>query len=262
MNVVIQLFIYDLEKCADPYEKLRKELRLREYGTVLLMNLQNPSIKSIHILFESESAVQFYSRLLEAFRSKIVYSIVGHQPTYKEIVDYVKQTFPTKEIVCIMNADIFFNSQKDHEIIEKYLKPNYLFSLTRHEISDEGHKTHTSETCPFTVGGGSSDTFIFYTPLSDSLDTTKMDFRQNLFGAEAVFMKAWVDAGYEIWNPCDDIITLHLHQDRYHFERYATIDNPTNAVYNYKTSLPPLEFMNKDTVDILHHYCQTHIPDQ
>jgi hypothetical protein len=67
-----------------------------------------------------------------------------------------------------------------------------------------------------------------------------MDFCQNLFGAENVFMKVWVDAGYEIWNPCDHIITLHLHQDRIHFQQYATIDTPENRVYNLKTSLPPL----------------------
>jgi hypothetical protein len=73
-----------------------------------------------------------------------------------------------------------------------------------------------------------------------------MDFRQNLFGAEAVFMKPWADAGYEIWNPCDDIITLHLHQDRIHFEAYATIDNPENAAYNPKTKLPSFP-SHKDT---------------
>lgn len=240
MNVVIQLFLYDLNNCKSDYERARKEIRVQEFGTVLRANLENYHIKSVHILAETQEAANYFHTVAGEYVNKTVFTVVGHQPTYKEIVDYVKKTFTTKEIVCIMNGDIFFNSQNDHLLIEKYLQPNYLFSLTRHELTDIGHKTHTAESCPFTINGGSSDTFIFYTPLPDTLDTSKMDFRQNLFGAEAVFMKPWADAGYQIWNPCDDIITLHLHEGRIHFERYATIDNPTNAVYNPKTPLPPL----------------------
>jgi hypothetical protein len=246
MNVVIQLFLYDFSKCKNDYEKMRKEIRVKEFAAVLRMNLANPHIKSVHSLCETQEAADYFSAVANELSHKAVFTVIGHQPTYKELVDYVKETFQTREIVCIMNGDIFFNSEKDHLLIEKHLQPNHLFSLTRHEITDTGHQTHTAESCPFTVNGGSSDTFIFYTPLPDTLDTTKMDFRQNLFGAEAVFMKPWADAGYEIWNPCDDILTLHLHQDRIHFERYATIDNPTNAVYNPKTPLPPIP-SHKDT---------------
>jgi hypothetical protein len=240
MNVVIQLFLYNLSNCKNEYERMRKELRVEEYTRVLLINLSNPDIKSIHVLCEDNTALEFYKRSTEDYASKIFFTLVGHQPTYKEIMEYVKATFLTKEIVCIMNADIFFNSTNDTYLIQKHLRPNYLFSLTRHEITDEGHKTHNLETCPFTGNGGSSDTFIFYTPLRDTLDITHMDFRQNLFGAEAVFEKFWVDAGYEMWNPCDDIITLHLHRDRIHFEQYAKINTPENSAANWKTPLPPI----------------------
>lgn len=240
MNVVIQLFLYDLQKCSTPYERQRKEIRIQEFATVLRLNLANPYIKSVHVLCESQSAADYYEVVANEYSTKAVFTVVGHQPTYKEIMEYVKKTFVEKEIVCVMNGDIFFNSENDHLLIEKHLQPHHLFSLTRHELTDSGHKTHTAESCPFTVNGGSSDTFIFYTPLRENLDLSKMDFRQNLFGAEAVFMKPWSDAGYEIWNPCDDIVTLHLHEGRIHFERYATIDNPSNAVYNPKTPLPPL----------------------
>lgn len=241
MNVVIQLFLYDLERSRHQYEVMRKQLRIQEFGTVFHMNLQNPKIKSIHVLCETEAAADHFRAVaLSANREKAVFTVMGHQPTYKELVDYVKDTFKEKELVCIMNGDIYFNSVSDIERIETYLQPHHLFSLTRHEITNDGHTYHTLETCPFTGNGGSSDTFIFYTPLPDTLDTSKMNFCQNLIGAEAVFMKPWVDAGYEIWNPCDDIITLHLHQDRIHFESYATIDTAENAAYNPKTTLPSL----------------------
>jgi hypothetical protein len=239
MNVVIQLFLYDFTKCNNSYEQMRKELRIKEFSLVLLKNCADPDIKTIHILCETQETVNYFSSIVHKYSNKTVFVLVGHQPTYQELMEYIKKTFTTKEIVCLMNADIFFNSSRDHQLIQTYLQKNYLFSLTRHEITDENHNICSLNTCPFT-GGGSSDTFIFYTPLPDSLDTSKMDFRQNLFGAEAVFMKPWADAGYTIWNPCGDIITLHLHQDRIHFEKYDTIDNSTNAVYNLKTVLPPI----------------------
>ena len=238
MNVVIQLFLYDLQKCSTSYERQRKENRIQEFASVLCFNLANPYVKSVHVLCESQSAADYYQYVTNEYSTKAVFTVVGHQPTYKEIMEYVKKTFVEKEIVCVMNADIFFNSENDYLLIEKHLQPHHLFSLTRHEFTDTGHKTHTAESCPFTVGGGSSDTFIFYTPLRENLDISKMDFRQNLFGAEGVFMKPWSDAGYEIWNPCDDIITVHLHQGRIHFETYATINNDSNSVINLKTPLP------------------------
>mgnify|MGYP006281997829 CR=1 FL=1 len=239
MNVVIQLFLYDFTKCKNPYEQMRKEIRVKEFSCVLLKNCADPYIEKVHILCETQEAAHYFSTVTRDYSEKTVFVLVGHQPTYKEIVEYVAHTIPPNKLTCIMNADIYFNSAKDHQLIQQYLQRHHLFSLTRHEITDEHHSICSLDTCPFT-GGGSSDTFIFYTPLRENLDTSKMDFRQNLFGAEAVFMKPWADAGYEIWNPCGDIVTLHLHQDRIHFERYATIDNPNNAVYNLKTPLPPI----------------------
>lgn len=240
MNVVIQLFLYDLSTCKSEYEESRKRLRIWEYSTVLMKNCQDTQIQRIHVLCESEEALKYYRDLTYEYCEKMTFVLVGHQPTYKEIVQYVKQTIPPNEIVCIMNADMFFNSAKDHTLIQKHLKQNHLFALTRHEITNEGHTIHGEESCPFTVHGGSCDTFVFRTPLSENLDLSKMDFRQNLFGAEGVFMKIWVDAGYTLLNPCDHIITLHLHRDRVHFEQYKTIDTPENSVLNLKTPLPPL----------------------
>lgn len=240
MNLVIQLFLYNLENCKSEYERKRKEIRIEEYSIVLLKNCQDKHIKRIFVLCESKEAMSYYSHITREYESKLVFVLLGHQPTYKEIVEYINYSIPSNEIVCIMNADIFFNSEKDHILIQKYLQKDYLFALTRHEITDEGHTIHGEESCPFTVHGGSCDTFIFYTPISPRFEPSRVDFRQNLFGAEAVFIKAWLDAGYQMWNPCDEIITLHLHRDRIHFEKYDTINTDKNSVLNLKTPLPPL----------------------
>lgn len=240
MNVVIQLFLYDLSKCNNEYELLRKKIRISEYTAVLLKNCEDKHIKKIYVLCEDDVSLLFYREITLDYSHKTVFVNVGHQPTYKEIVEYVSNTIPPNELVCIMNADIFFNSESDHQLIQKYLQKNHFFALTRHEITNEGHTIHGEESCPFTVHGGSCDTFVFYTPISEKFDTSKVNFRQNLFGAEAVFIKTWLDAGYTMWNPCDEIITLHLHRDRIHFEKYDTINTDENSVLNLKTPLPPL----------------------
>ena len=239
MNVIIQLFVFNLAECQSQYELRTKEFRLLEYTRVLSTNLADKNIKHIYALCESKEAIEFYTCNIP-LTNKITFYLVGHQPSYKEFMLFVKETIPDNEIVCIMNADMFFNSDNDHQLIQKHLQTHHIFALTRHEITDDNHTIHTLETCPFTGNGGSSDTFIFYTPVRNTLDINKMDFHQNLFGAEAVFLKPWVDAGYEIWNPCDQIITLHQHAHRTHFKEYKYINTPENSAANWKTGLPPL----------------------
>ena len=241
MNVVIQLFLFDLNACKSSVERENKEHRILEYSTVLRKNTADPYIKQIYVLCESQSAADYFQRVVE-FDKKVSFLVIGHQPTYKELFEFIKATIPPGEIVCLMNADIFFNSEKDHQRIQKHLQPHHLFSLTRHEITNDGHTECSFDTCPFTRGG-SSDTFIFYTPIRPTFNTSKLDYRQNLFGAEAVLHKVWFDAGYEIWNPCGDIITLHLHRGRIHFQQYSYIVEEytnENSYCNTRTSLPPI----------------------
>ena len=238
MNVVIQLFVFRFDDSMTPFEMAAKTQRLREYIVTLQNNINDPYIKHIYVLCESEEAMLFYSANVDT--TKLSFYLIGHQPTYKEIMQFIKDTLPSNEIVCLMNGDMFFNSEKDHQLIRKHLQKHQIFALTRHEITDDNHQTHNLDTCPFTGNGGSADVFLFYTPLRDTLNLSKMDFHQNLFGAEAVFLKPWEEAGYEIWNPWDDILTLHLHTNRLHFKQYDTINTPENSTANWKTGLPPV----------------------
>lgn len=243
MNVVIQLFLFDLNACNNIAEREFKQYRILEYSAVLKKNTEDPHIKRIYVLCETQTAADYYESVVNSDK-KVSFIVTHHQPTYKELFEFIKDTIPKGEIVCLMNADIFFNSEKDHKNIQMYLQPHQLFSLTRHEITNDGHTECSLETCPFT-GGGSSDTFIFYTPINSNLDTSKLDYCQNLFGAEAILHKVWFDAGYQIWNPCDDIITLHLHRGRIHFSQYQQLAKEytdENSYCNKKTSLPPIPF--------------------
>jgi hypothetical protein len=240
MNCILQLFLFDLNQCKSEYEFQRKQLRIREHAICLLRNCCDPSIKSLHIFVDTNEAKEFYSQITNPYGEKATYILHGRQPTYKDLVDYAKQTFSDGELVCIMNSDMIFNSQKDHALIQKIAKPKRLISLTRHEFTDENHSICTRDTCPFTHDGGSSDVFIFVMPIDSKFDTSSVDHKQNMFSAEAVFHKAWTTCGYEIVNPCDDIITIHIHKDRVHFQayEYLKVDNDLTTM-NWRTPLPP-----------------------
>jgi hypothetical protein len=237
MNVLIQLFVYDARLVKNEHDAMLKQNRLQEQAYCLLKNCYDPNIKSIHIFHDTPEAKEFYTNVSKFFPEKVVYVYHGKQPTYKELVQYASQTFQEGELVCIMNSDIFFNSSKDHELIRQIARPKRLISLTRHEFTNEGHSICTSETCNFTGNGGSSDVFIFQMPVPAEFPYDSVDHKQNLFGAESVFHKAWTDCGYDLVNPCDDIKTIHLHKGRIHFEAYKYVDTPENGVSNWKTRL-------------------------
>lgn len=233
---MIQLFLYDLDSC-DPYEKAMKAYRQQELEWCFLQNLSDENIESIHVFFDSDVAMKYYQSIWNR-NEKFVPILFGRQPTYKDLVAYAKEKFQKDEIVCIMNADMIFRSGLDHQIIQKYLKEKELWALTRHEITDMQHTVHNEETCPFTVHGGSADVFLFRAPVPDNLDLESINHRQNVFGGENVFCYAWHKAGYAIMNPCDDVITLHFHRNRHHFQQYPTIGTEETRFLNLKTQLP------------------------
>lgn len=236
MHCVLQLFLYDLETCH-PHERAMKQYRQQELEWCFIQNLSDENIEKLHIFFESQKAMDHYMSI-STRTGKCVPILFGRQPTYKDLMMYVRQTFLQDEIVCIMNADMFFRSVVDHKLIRKHLGKQMLFALTRHEITDLGHTIHGEETCPFTVHGGSADVFLFRAPVSAEFDVDLVDHRQNVFGGENVFCYAWHKAGYQILNPCDDIITLHMHRNRHHFQQYPTIGTEETRFLNLKTPLP------------------------
>jgi hypothetical protein len=228
-----------MNNCSSTLEYNKKIGRQHEINQCLLRNASDQYIKTIHILVDSSYTREYYSKLTEMYKDKITFVEHGKQPTYSDLLRYISRTFPDNETICIMNSDIFFNSQKDHDLIIKIVKPMRLISLTRHEFTDINHSVCNEKTCPFTIHGGSSDVFIFQTPVPKNFNYDFVNHKQNTFGGEGVFHKAWYNCGYEICNPCDDIITVHFHSQRIHFHKYETLDtSDTNHMPNLKTKYP------------------------
>ena len=72
MNVILQLFTYDLQNCSNEIERQRKALRQHELNVCLLHNSSNPYVKSIHIFVDTLNAKEFYSNIVEQFKNKII----------------------------------------------------------------------------------------------------------------------------------------------------------------------------------------------
>jgi hypothetical protein len=81
-------------------------------------------------------------------------------------------------------------------------------------------------------------------PIDEKFNTESVNHKQNMFSAEAVFHKAWTTCGYELVNPCDDIVTIHIHKDRVHFQAYEHLKTEVDSTtMNWKTSLPPEAYL-------------------
>lgn len=234
MNVVIQLYMYDLHSCTNEYERARKTMRQQEISACLALNLRNPLVKSVHALIDSEQALVYYQLLAKQVSDKpFVTNLFGRQPTYRDLMLYIKGAFPDGEIISLMNCDMFFNSNFSLDFLNQHLTTTRMFALTRHELTDENHVTcHDQETCPFTKCGGSADTFLFRTPIPAQFPYDSVNHKQNMFNGEGVFCMAWHRSGIEVLNPCKQLITVHLHKDRIYFEQYQTVGIPEDSFVN------------------------------
>ena len=63
MDVILQLFRYDLDNCSNETERQKKETRQNELVVCLLRNSSNPYIKSIHIFVDTQNTKEFCIRL-------------------------------------------------------------------------------------------------------------------------------------------------------------------------------------------------------
>ena len=225
MNVVIQSFLYKPKSSSDVNEILLKKQRQQEIDICFQINSHHPAVKRMYVLCETPETIEYYKNLTRDVEEKMNFILFGHQPTYKEFLEFVKDNIPEKEVVCIMNSDIYFHESVDFSFIKRHLKDNMIFGLTRHEHTNLDHSECNSDTCSLVyLHRGSHDTFIFRTPIPSAIDLDSINNRQNLFGSENVFLHAWNKAKWTVKNPCHQMKTVHLHRNRVYFENYPRIN--------------------------------------
>lgn len=225
MELVIQLYLYNYETEQDPYKRYMKQVRQMEIDECFVRNIHHPLIRRVHVLCESQAARSHFEALATHFKSmKCLFLTHGKQPTYADMLRYVDKNIEEGKLVCIQNSDIYIDNTVSHEFLLQAARPDRLIALTRHEHTDDAHETCTISTCPLIWDYmGSHDTFLFHTPIPKDFPYSSLEYPQNVYGGETLFMKAWKDSGKTLYNPCFDIRIFHRHLNRVTFTPYPTL---------------------------------------
>ena len=112
----------------------RKEIfqqRDRELLDVLQMNLNNPVVLAVHIIYQYEQVVQHIlnQRLLRTH--KLVFHHVSNNPTYEDAVIYIGK-FLKNQLVVMANQDVYLGEGWKYLDHEKISQGNIMYALTRH----------------------------------------------------------------------------------------------------------------------------------
>jgi hypothetical protein len=192
--------------------------RLHELDYALQLNIQLALFEKIVVLQELSSSIALPSKIFSYSKvTKLMPRFITHQPTYSELID-IANTFIGK-IVVVTHGDIYFDQSISCLTVNDTLYGKKLLALSRHPCPycpsgsaggmDQNGKRFTNNFCERYIG--SHDAFIFKSPTDVPLD--QLRFTTNRQGAENIAIKAFIDAGYLVDNPCFDEHAFHFHCD-------------------------------------------------
>jgi len=198
INLITSFYIIDEKDEKDEkYEILVQ--RNNELLECLYHNLNNDLIEKIHLYVDNITAL---NKAIEMDKNnKIIIVNIGNQPTYYEMFKYSIDNL--KNSICmISNSDIYLY-KCDKKVLDKL--ENNIFALSRHEYNLK---------CEV-LGYGSHDAFI-YKPCYLNYDILKnMDHKQNIAGSDDNVINILCDNGFKLFNPCFEIILVHLHSSNH-----------------------------------------------
>jgi hypothetical protein len=238
MELVIQLYTYNIKDTDSDFIKAGKQRRQVEINDCFIRNITNSIFLNVHVLFENAVDLEYYNNLISDIpeRVKLKPIVFGKQPLYSDIVRYINTNIKDATSVCIMNSDIFMGSVAI-DFINKELTYNTFISLTRHEYTNETHSVCNVNTCHLIYKyHGSHDAFIFKTPVPYNYNYDYINIPQNVGGSEAIFMKSWNLVGKQLKNLCFDIPIYHRHANYFRLSSYKIL--ATHELCNVSPTVP------------------------
>jgi len=161
----------------------------------LYKNMNNNNICKIHLYVDNNDALNKAITLNKDNKLNIIN--IGKQPLYSDMFKYAIDNLKD-EIVMISNSDIYLY-KCDLDILSKL--NNNVYALSRHE-NDLKCKVY---------GWGSHDAFIFYPKYIDKDILKNIQHKQNVAGSDDNIINNLVDSGLNLYNPCFEIMIVHLH---------------------------------------------------
>eukprot|EP00408_Alexandrium_pacificum_P027052 CAMPEP_0171208864 /NCGR_PEP_ID=MMETSP0790-20130122/28304_1 /TAXON_ID=2925 /ORGANISM="Alexandrium catenella, Strain OF101" /LENGTH=480 /DNA_ID=CAMNT_0011674465 /DNA_START=64 /DNA_END=1502 /DNA_ORIENTATION=- len=180
-----------------------------ELVSAFIVNLANPNIWSVHVLFESNTSGganacgrlprllrehSFASSLYEPHAHKITCVPVRQQPTYGDFFRYASSSLANHDVI-LANTDIVFDRTLALLKHPVDLNVAHVLSVLSPPYNGQykqifGKECQITNRCEIPVWsaststGGSWDAYIFRAPLPHSFNFTDLDFVMNINGAE------------------------------------------------------------------------------
>jgi hypothetical protein len=171
------------------------EERYKEYLHCLEENIKNDFISKIVLLISDESVCPLES-------DKIISKKLEKRPTYTDIFNICNDEY-NNEICIVSNSDIIFD--RSLGFIHNDNINNKFLALNRWDI-----KGDTIQRFRHNIGD-SQDCWIFKSPVN----IPNADFTMGRLGCDNRITYLAHEAGLEVKNPSEQIITKHLHTTEY-----------------------------------------------
>jgi hypothetical protein len=223
MNILTQVYRFNLDNVTDEDGKKKRIHRQLELDACLLININQTFVKRMYVFVEFERDLEYYRKYLNDKSTtkleKVTFINLNKQARYKDFIVYARNNIADNEVVCILATDIYMDASVDMLFFDDFLPINTIFGITRHEPTDLNHTICNKDTCCLTHStGGCGDCFIFRTPVPKDLDLDALDHKQNFMGGECNVIHQFYKAGSKVYNPCFQVRTIHLHKDSIYFK--------------------------------------------
>jgi len=179
------------------------------------MHLDNEAVCSISVLSETP-----HNLLGEAFpllsHDKVSYRHFGHRPNFRDMLNRVEELLVEGDcdVAAVMNGDMAFASAENlrvaaRTLMDLALKHPTVFSLTRYDVV-AGRSQISLRSAVGLPNIMSADTWMFASPPKVDAD---LFYCPGQMFCDQFMNHDLIQAGYRVFNPCLDCVTLHQEAD-------------------------------------------------
>jgi hypothetical protein len=194
INIITSFYISNTNNIND-------NNRNNELFTALIKNIENTTVKKIHLFLDDEKAYNKIQTLSgNSFFDKINICGIKQKPKHLDYFNYAV-THLKDEICMITNSDIYIH-EIDEPLLLKIKNNKIAYALSRYEWDMSSPQINNYL--------GSHDAYIF-NPSYINNSYELIDHYPNIPGIETHIIKFLVENNYKVFNPCYQIKIIHLH---------------------------------------------------
>lgn len=177
------------------------EVRQKEIDFCFINNVLNQFINKIHCFVTEED----YEKL-ETRNDKIIFTKITERPTYYDYFKYANDNIDEGEIIIIGNSDIYYDSSV--RILPEILGKTDVCALTR--WGADGNTLNENTITMYQNAKCSQDAWIYINKLQN-LENMDCKFNLGVNRCDNRIAYEFHNNGYNVFNPCLDIIIYHYH---------------------------------------------------